>query len=121
MSRIIIRLNEQRDRDVIEWLDVQENKSETIRKLVRDQITKEQNVNDMLDEMSSQGMDPDPLKQAIKDVKICVDIYKGQVHSVQDVKRFIGWLYSGEKKQLLDQAWNELYGEVYDENNDSIN
>lgn len=119
MSRIIIRLNEQRDRDVIEWLDGQENKSEAIRKLVRDQITKEQNVNDMLNEMSSQGLDPDPLEQAIKDVKICVDIYKDQVHSVQDVKRFIGWLYPGEKKQLLDQAWAKLYGEEHENESNS--
>ena len=113
MSRIIIRLNEQRDRDVIEWLDGQENKSEAIRKAVRDQISMEQHLNDMLNEMSSMGKDPDPvdpLEQAIKDVKICVDIYKDQVHSVNDVKRFIGWLYPGEKKQLLDQAWQQVYG-----------
>lgn len=117
--RIILRLNEQRDQDIIYWLNHQENRSEGIREAIRKQIEKEKAVETMLQDMLTYGEDPDPLEQAKKDVKLCrEEIYPGQVDSVNDVKRFIGWLYPGDKSQLLDQAWNELYGEVHDEQND---
>lgn len=118
--RIILRLNEQRDQDIIYWLNHQENRSEGIREAIRKQIEKEKAVETMLQDMLTYGEDPDPLEQAKKDVKLCrEEIYPGQVDNVDDVKRFIGWLYPGDKSQLLDQAWNELYGEVHDEQGNS--
>ena len=114
MSRIIIRLNEQRDRDVIEWLDGQENKSEAIRKLVRDQITMEQNVNDMLNVMSSMGADYEEaytLDQVIQDVRNAESISTWQICSAADVKKYIGWTYPADKLDLIDQAWEVIHNE----------
>lgn len=114
--RIILRLNEQRDQDIIYWLNHQENRSEEIREAIRKQIEKEKAVETILQEMFTYGENAYSLEQAKKDVKLCrEEIYPGQVDSVDDVKRFIGWLYPGDKSQLLEQAWNELYGEVHDE------
>ena len=105
--RIILRLNEQRDQDIIFWLNHQENRSEGIREAIRKQIEREDNVNAMIADMIKQADALTPLGSAIADVRFCIDTGS---RTLEDVKKLIGYQYQGEREQLLDQAWQQVYG-----------
>lgn len=102
------RLSEQRDGDIIYWLNHTEDKSEAIRSAIRAAIEKEKAINDMIAAMSRIDDHDTELKKAIKDIHWTCQHYKG-CNTLDDVKRFIGWIYPGEKKSLLDEAWKELH------------
>lgn len=111
------RLSEQRDGDIIYWLNHTEDKSEAIRRAIRAAIAKEEAVSEMLAAMTKIPDDDAELAQAIKDVEWTCEHYK-DCDTLDYVKQLIGWMYPGDKSQLLDMAWkmmqDRLYGsEVY--------
>lgn len=103
--RIILRLNEQRDQDIIYWLNHQENRSEAIREAIRKQIEMDKNVKTMLDDIVK--LSEDPLWNAKADISFYMAI---GCSGLEDVKKHLGEMYKGDREQLLDIAWNELYG-----------
>lgn len=121
------RLSEQRDGDIIYWLNHTEDKSEAIRSAIRAAIEKEKLVSEMLEGMSRLG---DPAKQqemdeavrkakeemarmndpatqvqmAINDIK-CEMTY-ADIKTLDDAKKQIGWMYPDG---VIDQAWKEMF------------
>lgn len=111
------RLSEQRDGDIIYWLNHTEDKTAEIKKAIREVIRKENAVNEMLAAMAKVPDDEEMLKQAVKDIKITQEMYKN-CNTLDDVKRLIGWVYPGEKKKLLDKAWSMINDITMEEEKD---
>lgn len=97
------RLSEQRDGDIIYWLNHTEDKSEAIRSAIRAAIEKEEMVSKALEEMTKAADPATQIQQAISDIKF--EMSYANVHTFDEVKEQIGWMYPAG---VLDQAWKEM-------------
>lgn len=97
------RLSEQRDGDIIYWLNHTEDKSEAIRSAIRAAIEKEEMVSKALEEMTRATDPSTQIQQAIRDIQF--EMSYANVHTLDEVKAQIGWMYPAG---VLDQAWKEM-------------
>lgn len=97
------RLSEQRDGDIIYWLNHTEDKSEAIRSAIRAAIEKEEAVSRALEEMSKAQDPATQIEQAKEDIRFVMRTWHRT--TLEEVKEDIGWMYPAG---VLDQAWKEM-------------
>lgn len=97
------RLSEQRDGDIIYWLDHTEDKSEAIRSAIRAAIEKEEMVSKALEEMARMEDPATQIDQAKEDIRFAMDTWHRT--TLEEVKKDIDWMYPDG---VVDQAWKEM-------------
>ncbi len=97
------RLSEQRDGDIIYWLNHTEDKSEAIRSAIRAAIEKEAMVSKALEDMARMNDPATAVEQAIDDIRFAMKTWNRT--TLEEVKKDIGWMYPDG---VLEKAWQKM-------------